>query len=90
MPLFYIHHWCGDEHIPDPAGCDYADLDAARREAIRGARCIMSAEVKCGELRLDQHLELCDESGERLMNLDFADALAISYPQPADKASQSS
>lgn len=78
MPLFYFHLWSKDDYIADPKGSEHVDLDAARREAIVGARCILSGDIKAGLLDLDQRFELHDEHGRHLMTIPFAHAVNLS------------
>ena len=80
MPHYYFDHWFGREHIVDEEGGDHPDLDAARREAVRGARCIMSSEAKAGRLRLDQHFALRDADGSTVAELYFDEAIEIVPP----------
>lgn len=58
MPRFYLHIRSGPDFIEDEEGMELPDLAAARKEAIRGARGLMSAEVLDGSLTLDQSIEI--------------------------------
>ncbi len=77
MPRFFLHLRCQRELIPDEEGSDLPDLAAAEREAVRGARSIMSAEVKEGRLCLDQAIAVHDEDERWLSDVRFGDALEI-------------
>jgi hypothetical protein len=77
MPLFYLHIRHGTDVIRDPEGCEYPSLAAAELEAIRGARCLMSSDVKDGHLQMDQSIEVHDGLGQLLSSVPFQDALRI-------------
>lgn len=77
MPIFHLHIRLGDALIPDLEGIDLPDLAAARAEAVRGARAIMSTAVLDGTLRLDGSIEIHDAAGARCCTLRFRDAIAI-------------
>ena len=77
MPLFYLHIRSGADLMTDDEGFDFPDLAAARHEAVRGARSIMSADVLEGELQLDQSIEIHDASGRALASVQFGDVLNI-------------
>ncbi len=49
MPRFFFHARDGDQRIDDPEGTDLPDLDAARAEAVVGAREIAAERIKRGE-----------------------------------------
>ena len=76
MPHFFLHIRSGDGLILDEEGLDLP-IEAARREAIRGARGIMAAELAEGVLRLDQAIVIQDELGRTIDRIDFEDAIEI-------------
>ena len=80
MPLFYFHLSCDDQYIPDLEGCEHADLEAARTEALAGARCMLSTDVKDGRLNLNQRFELHDADGHFLLAIPFSEAVEITQP----------
>ncbi|MGI4732047.1 MAG: DUF6894 family protein [Janthinobacterium lividum] len=77
MAIFHLHIRTGDQVYPDLEGLELSDLAAARAEAIRGARSLMSAEVLGGTLTLDQSIEIEAADGRHLASIAFADALAV-------------
>jgi len=76
MPLFFLHIRSGDELILDGEGLDLP-IEAAKCEAIRGARGIMAAELAEGVLRLDQAIVIHDELGRTVDCINFEDAIDI-------------
>jgi hypothetical protein len=77
MPLFYLHLRCEGEFIRDDEGCEYCDLAAAKEEAVRSARSIMSAEVLQGRLCRDQEILIHDADDVHLATVLFADTVEV-------------
>jgi Domain of unknown function (DUF6894) len=46
MPHYYLHIRDGTELVEDPDGTDLPDLEAARQEALEGAREMLAAWVR--------------------------------------------
>ena len=78
MPLYYLHVCNGNGFIEDEEGQDLPDLDAARAAALRGARDIMSEEIRRGELNPASFIEVENEDHQLLFTLQFSDAVRIS------------
>jgi hypothetical protein len=77
MPLFYFHLWCGGTYIADREGAEYPDICAARIEALKGARCILSGDIRSGLFNLDQRFEITDPAGSHLLDVPFSEAVEI-------------
>ncbi len=87
MPNFYLHIRSGAEFVLDDEGMKFANLAAARVEATKGARSIMSADVLGGELRLDQSIEIHDGTGTFAARVSFSEALHVfTEPDPTSIA----
>jgi hypothetical protein len=82
MPRFFFHIRDGDELIEDPDGSVLPDLEAARVEAIEGARAIVAAKVLAGKLIDGQKFEITDESGNTLDLIPFKSALILTEDTP--------
>ncbi|MDQ3139318.1 MAG: hypothetical protein M3Q15_01140 [Pseudomonadota bacterium] len=52
-------------------------LEAARVEAIAGARSILSQEVLQGDLPLNERIDIENEQGEVLLSLSFMEAVHV-------------
>ncbi len=63
MPRYYFHIRLGPNLLPDDRGMELADLDTARSEAEYGAREILAAKVKAGQVIDDEAIEIADEHG---------------------------
>lgn len=77
MPRYFFHVRNGDSLIQDLEGIDLPDLDAARIEALEGARSLLSETVRTGGVLDGQRFEIVDESGQVLDTLSFRDALRL-------------
>ena len=75
MPLFRFHIYNDTETI-DYEGKQFPDLSAARQYAIEGARDLMCAGVKKGEVRLSDWIEIEDEHSD-ITVIPFREALNI-------------
>ncbi|HEX8669027.1 MAG TPA: hypothetical protein VF727_11730 [Allosphingosinicella sp.] len=64
----------------DKEGRELADLAAARRQALKGARSIMGADVLRGEIDLTARIDVWDSDGRVVLNLPFADAVQLLMP----------
>lgn len=63
MPRFYLHIRDDDRWIEDCEGSDLPTLDAARKEALAGARGILAEQVRAGEALSRQSIEIADDAG---------------------------
>ena len=81
MPLYYLHVCNGNGFIEDEEGQDLPDIEAARVAAVRGARDIMSEEIRRGELNRASFIEVEDQDHQYLFTLQFSDAFRISDAQ---------
>lgn len=72
MPRFYFHYRTDDELIPDTAGSELPDLEAAEHNAAALAKAIVEhAASTGGDTRLPRSIEITDASGEELLYLVF-------------------
>lgn len=63
--------------VLDEEGRELANLEVARREAIKGIRSLISAEVEKGILDLTGQLTLRDAIGRTIILLRFEEAVSI-------------
>lgn len=77
MALFHLHVFQPDVVAQDEEGVELPNLDAARQEAVRGARSIMCEELGTGSLSLDCHIDIEDSSGQVLATVLFREAIAL-------------
>ena len=77
MPRFYFHIRDGETLIEDPDGSELPDLEAARVEALEGARTILAEKVKAGAVVDGQRFEIVDESGAVRATLPFRAAIRL-------------
>ena len=79
VPRFFLSLRDGD-FLPDMEGQDFADVDAARIVAVKGAREIMAEDIREGILRLNESVEITDEGGVLRARVLFRDTIAIDPP----------
>ena len=77
MPRFFFHIHEAGAVAPDEHGRELRDLDAARQEALKGARSILSADVMTGLVDLGGRIEVFDEQGEAVAVVPFSAAVAF-------------
>lgn len=76
---FFFHVYNSVDDTYDEEGSEFADLDAVRQYAIKAIRALLSHEITQGYVDLRGRIEVTDASGDRLLTLPFAEAVAI-YP----------
>lgn len=74
---YYFHVRDGDRLLEDPDGSDLPNLDAAREEALAGARLLLSEKLQRGEVIDGQRFEITDASGEVLEIVPFKAVLRL-------------
>ena len=77
MPRYHFDVQNGASLVLDEEGRELANLEVARREAIKGIRSLISAEVEKGSLDLTGQLTLRDAEGRTVLVLPFAEAVSI-------------
>ena len=76
MPRYYRHTRQGDQLIRDNEGIKFADLDAARADALEGIRDILSEAIRRGnDLPLDDAIVITNKAGRELTTIPFIEAL---------------
>jgi hypothetical protein len=76
VPRFFFHIH-DHEYVADDDGLVLNDVQAAKKEAIRGARDILSEEVKHGRLPLCDRIDVEDEAGTIVATVRFGDTITI-------------
>ena len=73
----YLFHVFDDDETLDDEGTILPDLDAARGEAVKGARSIMADELRTrGQSKLSDWVKIEDENGEMTV-VTFGDAVIV-------------
>jgi hypothetical protein len=75
MPMFFFNVVAVTGTLEDEEGTELPDLDAARREAIKDARALMSTAIMRGDDISSRRIEICDRDGGVLLSVAFADAI---------------
>ncbi len=77
MPPYYFDVIDGHGIAEDEDGLDLPDAEAARAEALAGARGILADEVKTGRIDLSWRIDVRDGTHEFLFSVPFAEAIEI-------------
>jgi len=77
MPIFHLHMFTSHGLVPDHEGAAFPDLAAARKESVRDALSLLSAEVLSGELNLGQQIQIHSETGQHLATVQFDEVVRI-------------
>lgn len=77
MKRFYLHQIYGDRRVEDREGYSFADLADAWLEATLSARQIVGDSLVRGGLPDYGRIEIADEDGRTLGELQFIDALGL-------------
>jgi hypothetical protein len=71
MNRYFFHFRQGDEIARDGMGMYLHDLDAAREEAIRTWRDLLSIAARTGESPSDCEIQIADASGTPVLTIPF-------------------
>ena len=77
LTLYYFHLCDGGDSIIDAEGQDVADPAMISGAAMREARSIISHEALLGEINFHCAIEVRDEAGALVHELQFRDAVTI-------------
>jgi hypothetical protein len=76
MPRFYFNVY-DDVVAADEEGVTLPNLDAARLQALAGARALMAEQVTHGYLVRSHWIDVVDEAGAIILHLPFGDAIDV-------------
>jgi hypothetical protein len=77
MVRFFLHVRNGNGFIPDEEGHELEDETAARAEAVKSVRSIISDEASSGIIDLTGQIEIADARGARVLTVPFAEAFQL-------------
>jgi translation initiation factor 2 alpha subunit (eIF-2alpha) len=77
MPRFHLNLYNGLGLTADEEGLELSDAAAARQEAIRSIRSVVSEEVKEGHVDLNGRIEIVGEDGQWVATIRFAEAVEL-------------
>ena len=76
MPRYFFHVY-DDVIAHDEEGAELPNLAAARLNALKGARDLISDQVRRGYIVLSHWIDVVDEQGEKVLTLTFGEAVDI-------------
>jgi hypothetical protein len=74
---YYMQLRDGTDHLIDPEGIEYADIDELKRKVLVAVRELMSEDIKGGVIDLRFRIDAEDREGTVIYTLDFAKAVKI-------------
>jgi len=74
---YYMQLRDGTDHLLDPDGIEYADIDVLKKKVLVAVRELISEDVKGGVIDLRFRIDAEDRDGMIVYTLDFADAVNI-------------
>jgi uncharacterized protein DUF6894 len=74
---YYMQLRDGTEHLLDPDGIEYADMDDLRKKVLIAARDLISGDVRGGVIDLRFRIDAEDRDGVIVYTLGFAEAVRI-------------
>lgn len=77
MPRWYFHLDQAGKRLIDPEGVEIADRSSVRSRAVGVARALIAEDAINGVLYLDTRLCVVDEQGGAVLEIAFADAVAL-------------
>ena len=77
MPRFFFHLHDRFGAVPDPEARELADLDVVRAQAVKGARSIISEDVRHGRVDLTGRIDVYDAAGKLVLSLPFSEAVEL-------------
>lgn len=77
MPQYFFHLRDGTDVLLDQEGQQLADHASIVFAALREARSIIGADALDGTIKLAQHIDVEDESGKIVHQIQFEDAVLI-------------
>lgn len=77
MPHYHLHLF-NDVDVIDQEGCDFADLFAAKAQAIMSARDLMAEHLKAGKpIDVSHRIDVADDTGKVLATIPFRELITI-------------
>ena len=77
MARYYMQLRDGTEHLLDPEGIEYADIDELKKKVLIAVRGLMSEDIKGGVIDLRFRIDAEDRDGIIVYTLAFAEAVNI-------------
>jgi hypothetical protein len=74
---YYMQLRDGTDHLLDPEGIEYADIDDLKKKVLSAVRDLMSEDIKGGVVDLRFRIDAEDRDGVIVYTLGFAEAVQI-------------
>jgi hypothetical protein len=77
MSRYYMQLRDGTDHLLDPEGIEYANIDELKKKVLIAVRGLMSEDIKGGVIDLRFRIDAEDRDGVIVYALGFAEAVRI-------------
>lgn len=77
MARYHLHIYCDDSFAEDQEGIECPNLEAAKAEAMKGARSILADDLMQGRVDLRGRIDVADDTGSVVETIRFEDAVEI-------------
>lgn len=77
MARYHLHIHCDDRVAEDEDGIEFPNLEAAKAEALKGARSILADDLMRGRVDLRGRIDVADDTGSVVETVRFEDAVEI-------------
>lgn len=77
MARYHLHVHCDDRVAEDEDGIECFNLEAAREEALKGARSILADDMMRGQIDLRGRIDIADDTDSVVETIRFEDAVKI-------------
>jgi hypothetical protein len=77
VPRFFFHLHDRFGAAPDPDARELADIQVARAQAVKGARSIISEDVRHGRVDLTGRIDVYDDAGKLVLSVPFTEAVEL-------------
>ena len=77
MTRYFMQLRDGTDHLLDPEGIEYADLDDLRKQVLLAVRDLISGDVRNGVIDLRFRIDAEDRDGVSVYTLGFSEAVNI-------------
>lgn len=77
MARYYFHIHDSHGLVPDDEGRELPDLETVRRQALKGARSIISDDVMHGYVDMERRIEVMDDASAHVLAIPFDEVVVF-------------
>lgn len=77
MPRYYFHTTNSHGVARDTEGQPLPGLEAARDEAVRSIRELLSEEIRSGQINVSGRVDVTDEDGDAVLTVNYQETFTV-------------